>query len=79
MNAIEHGNHNRPEIPVEISVRGSSTRVVVEIVDQGGGALVAAAETRSPTQLAGRQSRIGDWRLARVHWTGQLSAGHPAI
>jgi anti-sigma regulatory factor (Ser/Thr protein kinase) len=36
MNAIEHGNGNRPEIPVEVEVTQASDEIVVAISDQGG-------------------------------------------
>src|ERR1700693_2746125 len=36
MNAIEHGNGNRPEIPVEVEVTQKGDEVVVAITDQGG-------------------------------------------
>ena len=36
MNAIEHGNGNRPEIPVEVEVTQNGDEVVVAISDQGG-------------------------------------------
>jgi anti-sigma regulatory factor (Ser/Thr protein kinase) len=36
MNAIEHGNGNRPEIPVEVEVTQNSGEIVVAISDQGG-------------------------------------------
>jgi len=36
MNAIEHGNGNRPEIPVEVEVTQSGDEIVVAISDQGG-------------------------------------------
>jgi anti-sigma regulatory factor (Ser/Thr protein kinase) len=36
MNAIEHGNGNRPEIPVEVEVTQNSDEIVVAISDQGG-------------------------------------------
>jgi len=36
MNAIEHGNRNRPDIPVEIEVTQDAGRIVVAISDQGG-------------------------------------------
>ena len=36
MNAIEHGNQNRAELPVEIQVLASEGRLTVQIVDQGG-------------------------------------------
>jgi anti-sigma regulatory factor (Ser/Thr protein kinase) len=36
MNAIEHGNGNRPEIPVEVEVTQSGGDIIVAISDQGG-------------------------------------------
>ncbi|HEX9058367.1 MAG TPA: SpoIIE family protein phosphatase [Ktedonobacterales bacterium] len=36
MNAMEHGNHYRPEIPVKIEVLASRDAVAVRITDQGG-------------------------------------------
>jgi serine/threonine-protein kinase RsbW len=35
MNAMEHGNHYRPEVPVKIRVLYSETDLVVRITDQG--------------------------------------------
>jgi anti-sigma regulatory factor (Ser/Thr protein kinase) len=36
MNAIEHGNGNRPEIPVEVEVTQDGDQVIIAITDQGG-------------------------------------------
>jgi len=36
MNAIEHGNGNRPEIPVEVEVTQDGDEIIVAITDQGG-------------------------------------------
>jgi serine/threonine-protein kinase RsbW len=36
MNAIEHGNGNRPEVPVEIEVTKDGDAIIVAITDQGG-------------------------------------------
>ena len=36
MNAIEHGNGNRPEIPVEVAVTQDGDEIIVAITDQGG-------------------------------------------
>jgi serine/threonine-protein kinase RsbW len=45
MNAIEHGNGSRPEIPVEIEVTQDGDRIIIAITDQGGhGALAPAGE-----------------------------------
>jgi anti-sigma regulatory factor (Ser/Thr protein kinase) len=42
MNAIEHGNGNRPEIPVEVEVTQKGDEIIVAISDQGGEAHGAA-------------------------------------
>jgi anti-sigma regulatory factor (Ser/Thr protein kinase) len=36
MNAIEHGNHNRAELDVDVTVEALDDGVAVSIVDQGG-------------------------------------------
>lgn len=36
MNAIEHGNQNRAEIPVEVEVTQHGDEIIVAISDQGG-------------------------------------------
>lgn len=36
MNAIEHGNGNRAEIPVEVEVTQNGDEIMVAISDQGG-------------------------------------------
>jgi anti-sigma regulatory factor (Ser/Thr protein kinase) len=63
MNAIEHGNGFRADIPVTIQVRASATALVVRITDQGGGRPIP--ETTAPdleAKLAGLQSARG-WGL----------------
>jgi serine phosphatase RsbU (regulator of sigma subunit)/anti-sigma regulatory factor (Ser/Thr protein kinase) len=66
MNAIEHGNGNTPELPVEICVRVSDADVVVEIVDQGGqGGNFRGGQVETPdlsAKLEGEQSPRG-WGL----------------
>ena len=37
MNAMEHGNRYRPEVPVKIQVLASDADLLVRITDQGGG------------------------------------------
>jgi serine/threonine-protein kinase RsbW len=64
MNAIEHGNRYRPEIPVEIEVIQQGTDVIVTITDQGG-AQASAGTGEHPDlarKLAGEQSPRG-WGL----------------
>lgn len=36
MNAIEHGNHNEPTLPVDVTVRSDGTCVEVLVSDNGG-------------------------------------------
>jgi serine/threonine-protein kinase RsbW len=64
MNAIEHGNQNRPEIPVAIEVTQAGPDIVVTITDQGG-AQASAEPAEQPDlarKLAGDQSPRG-WGL----------------
>jgi serine/threonine-protein kinase RsbW len=62
MNAIEHGNQNRPELPVEIIVRASAATVMVEIVDQGGAPIGRSETPDLYAKLDGEQSPRG-WGL----------------
>jgi anti-sigma regulatory factor (Ser/Thr protein kinase) len=73
MNAIEHGNGNRAEIPVEVEVTQAGDEIIVAISDQGGDAHAAAgpAEPAEPGEpgepdllkkLEGAQSPRG-WGL----------------
>jgi anti-sigma regulatory factor (Ser/Thr protein kinase) len=63
MNAIEHGNQGRAELPVVIEVNTTDGQVVVRITDRGGGREIP--ETTSPdleAKLAGLQKPRG-WGL----------------
>jgi anti-sigma regulatory factor (Ser/Thr protein kinase) len=63
MNAIEHGNRNRPELPVEVSVVADKTDVKVRITDQGGERPLPEVETPDiEAKLAGLQTPRG-WGL----------------
>jgi serine/threonine-protein kinase RsbW len=71
MNAIEHGNQNRAEIPVEVEVTQDGDDIIVAISDQGGEASAgdkAPAEPAEPEEpdlvkkLEGGQSPRG-WGL----------------
>ena len=70
MNAIEHGNGNRAEIPVEVEVSQDGDEIIVAISDQGGDARAGDAQAGgSPTdepdllkKLEGAQSPRG-WGL----------------
>jgi serine phosphatase RsbU (regulator of sigma subunit)/anti-sigma regulatory factor (Ser/Thr protein kinase) len=45
MNAMEHGNHYQPDVPVVIQVQASATTLAVRISDQGEGPAVIDPET----------------------------------
>jgi anti-sigma regulatory factor (Ser/Thr protein kinase) len=65
MNAMEHGNHYQPELPVSIRVLHSETlaALAVRITDQGGGQPIPDPETPDlEAKLAGLQSPRG-WGL----------------
>jgi len=65
MNAIEHGNSNRAEIPVEIEVTQTGAEIVVAITDQGGQAHPVPGHPEEPDlvkKLDGDQSPRG-WGL----------------
>jgi serine phosphatase RsbU (regulator of sigma subunit)/anti-sigma regulatory factor (Ser/Thr protein kinase) len=63
MNAIEHGNQNRPELLINIQVRVSATELAVDIIDQGGATPITASETPDLyAKLDGEQSPRG-WGL----------------
>lgn len=66
MNAIEHGNHNRSEVPVLVRVTTLPDVVTVSITDQGGLAAQEAASSPAvpdlDAKLAGLQSPRG-WGL----------------
>jgi anti-sigma regulatory factor (Ser/Thr protein kinase) len=65
MNAIEHGNQNRAEIPVEVEVTQNGDEIVVAITDQGGEAHLVPGQPEEPDllkKLDGEQSPRG-WGL----------------
>jgi serine phosphatase RsbU (regulator of sigma subunit)/anti-sigma regulatory factor (Ser/Thr protein kinase) len=64
MNAIEHGNGNRPELPVEVTVVTDDTDLTVRITDQGGdrGDLLDVETPDLEAKLAGLQTPRG-WGL----------------
>ena len=67
MNAIEHGNRGRAELPVEFQVFQSGDEVVVTISDRGGGGDVGCPEDSAELpdlarKLAGEQDPRG-WGL----------------
>jgi anti-sigma regulatory factor (Ser/Thr protein kinase) len=65
MNAIEHGNGNRAEIPVEVEVTLTGDEIVVAISDQGGELAGKSGPAEEPDllkKLDGGQSPRG-WGL----------------
>ena len=50
MNAIEHGNGNRAEIPVEVEVTQDGDDIIVAISDQGGEAHPVATSEGEPEE-----------------------------
>jgi anti-sigma regulatory factor (Ser/Thr protein kinase) len=67
MNAIEHGNRNQPEVPVDVEVTVADGDIVVTITDQGGAPEGAGprAEPDLAAKLAGEQDPRG-WGLFLV-------------
>ncbi len=63
MNAMEHGNHYQPDLPVRIEVRASATTVAVRIRDEGGARPIPeAAEPDLVAKLTEEQTPRG-WGL----------------
>lgn len=63
MNAIEHGNDCRSEVPVGLSVSASPTELTIQVVDQGGATELPESETPDiEAKLDGRQTPRG-WGL----------------
>lgn len=76
MNAMEHGNDYRADLPVQISVRRSADTLSVRIIDHGQG---PTDETEAPdllAKLAGLQTPRG-WGLHLIrHMVDELREGH---
>jgi anti-sigma regulatory factor (Ser/Thr protein kinase) len=63
MNAIEHGNESRLDLPVEICVQAAEGVLTVRITDQGGDREIPEAETPDlEAKLDGLQKPRG-WGL----------------
>jgi len=67
MNAMEHGNNYRPELPVTIQVLESETDLLVRVIDQGGGQLVPDPKVPDlEAKLASQQATRG-WGLYLIN------------
>ena len=53
MNAMEHGNHYRAELPVLIEVSASDTQLFVKITDEGSGRRPSSRDARPRSQAEG--------------------------
>jgi serine phosphatase RsbU (regulator of sigma subunit)/anti-sigma regulatory factor (Ser/Thr protein kinase) len=63
MNAVEHGNEGRPELPVAIRVTASATELEVAVTDRGGGQPIPEApDPDLDAKLEGAQGPRG-WGL----------------
>ena len=62
MNAIEHGNHNRPELDVDIKASVEATAITVTVTDRGAAAHVGQTHPDLELKLAGLQTPRG-WGL----------------
>jgi anti-sigma regulatory factor (Ser/Thr protein kinase) len=66
MNAIEHGNKFKADVPVRVRVLASDDDLAVQITDRGGGRPIPEPETPDlEAKLAGRQRPRG-WGLFLV-------------
>jgi serine phosphatase RsbU (regulator of sigma subunit)/anti-sigma regulatory factor (Ser/Thr protein kinase) len=62
MNAIEHGNHNDPELNVRVELHADEDTVVIRVTDRGGGPADEPEEPDLDAKLQGLQSPRG-WGL----------------
>jgi serine phosphatase RsbU (regulator of sigma subunit)/anti-sigma regulatory factor (Ser/Thr protein kinase) len=63
MNAMEHGNDNRPELDVGVEVSATEQSIIVRVTDRGGGRPIPEAMTPDlEAKLAGEQTPRG-WGL----------------
>jgi len=61
-NAIHHGNHNRPELPVTITIRNNDEKLSIIVTDSGSDPLPEPPIPDLHAKLSGKQSPFG-WGL----------------
>jgi serine phosphatase RsbU (regulator of sigma subunit)/anti-sigma regulatory factor (Ser/Thr protein kinase) len=61
-NAIHHGNHNRPELPVTITIRNNDEKLSITVTDSGSDPLSEPPIPDLQAKLSGKQSPFG-WGL----------------
>lgn len=61
-NAIHHGNHNRPELPVTITIRNNDEKLSIMVTDMGSDPLPEPPVPNLQAKLSGEQSPFG-WGL----------------
>jgi serine phosphatase RsbU (regulator of sigma subunit)/anti-sigma regulatory factor (Ser/Thr protein kinase) len=73
MNAMEHGNHYAPELPVRIRVSVLDQQLSVAVTDGGSGAIRSSAEAPAlAARLAGQQPPRGWGMLLIEHMVDEL-------
>jgi serine/threonine-protein kinase RsbW len=75
MNAIEHGNRNRAEIPVEVEVTQNGDEIVVAITDQGGEANLVPGQQPGLTGQPGQPGEPEEPDLLKKLDGGQSPRG----
>ena len=68
MNAIEHGNRNHAEIPVDVEIIQTGDEITVAISDQGG------APARDPAADAEEPDLVRSWRARSARAAGGCSS-----
>jgi len=61
-NAIHHGNHNRPELPVTITIRNNDEKLSIIVTDSGSDPIPEPPVPDLQAKLSGKQSPFG-WGL----------------
>jgi anti-sigma regulatory factor (Ser/Thr protein kinase) len=63
MNALEHGNRFRPELPVEIALFRSENAIAVHVTDRGAGDIVLSGQEPDLLAKLGGQESPRGWGL----------------